>query len=668
MDFASALEKFEQTANAAQQGTNQTNQNSGNTSNTQSQSRGHGGGRGRLGGADYGHYSDPSYHRSGRGGQSEGGRGGGSHHSNNPRRRGYSDHQQHNHIENEYNRRNTRPRLGSGEGTSSSYHHSSGRGGPGFHPSESHSSHRGVGSSTSPPTHRRPRALDEMARCGYHIDAYEPPAELPADLGRRPFHICLLAIIIDEMPYEHIWRHWAESAFEESNCRVSLLVHAKYPHKVTSKFVRRHLITKPPRMGRGNSYADPEYLTHEPSWGSIQITRAMIDLLRIGYDLASPQDALLNDSDPRFASRRFFLQSNSEKNKNSFPMADKFLFISETCLPVKTLREYVDAFFGDIKLYFSSGGEETNDSDPSTGTDKQKNLLTKEDASGASELFNRRQITPWEISWVNARSRNTPGTPRNMYERDQFADVHRMVHGHYRWKADQWLCLCRLHTEAILKIDRHITNYYHQLWNCFKNVSASDEMYFPCCLAVLQILEHGRQSQHAPEQNSDDGKETESKHNEDSRVHHVALRPVCFTDWSSGMRNPATFTKGVVDLERVAKLARKQGSLVARKFALKRQMVDEEESPVTGAISQEEWTSVVQSCQSQESEEERQKQHQLTENESGEKEDPIPDTATAAENPDRSIDGDKETQTSVDPIANVPEIGPDTNSQNDSPP
>ena len=451
-------------------------------------------------------------------------------------------------------------------------------------------------------------------------------------------------------------------------CRVSLVVHAKYPQQVTSEFLKRHLITKPPRMGRGNSYADPEYLTHVPAWGSIQITRAMIDLLRLGHCLGSPDDALAKETDDRFASQRFLIPTSNttttsnpdnekDKNKNEqIPMADKFLFISETCLPVQTLSECVRAFFGDKELYQKDKSAKaettpTRDSmetpskeDEGSGTpadsgdmkdneegDKSKSVTSGDGNNSATNTITSvsttatgtRPITPWDMSWVNGRNRSTPGTPRNKYERDQFADIYRMVHGHYRWKADQWLCLSRPHATAILNIDRHMP-HYHQLWNSFKNISASDEMYFPCCLAVLHILESSQQQQqqqsqqqqpkqeqpqHAGDSNQQQSqqpvvKEEPTQQQEDAQnQYQVALRPVTYTDWSEGMRNPATFSKGVADLERVAKLARKQGSVFARKFALKR-IVDDDTAPITGAITAQEWMTVMKHCQDREKEEE----------------------------------------------------------------
>ena len=43
-------------------------------------------------------------------------------------------------------------------------------------------------------------------------------------------------------------------------------------------------------------------------------------------------------------------------------------------------------------------------------------------------------------------------------------------------------------------------------------------------------------------------------------------RCVTYADWSVSAKNPASFSKGVEDLKRVAALAREKGCLFARKF------------------------------------------------------------------------------------------------------
>ena len=115
-------------------------------------------------------------------------------------------------------------------------------------------------------------------------------------------------------------------------------------------------------------------------------------------------------------------------------------------------------------------------------------------------------------------------------------------------------------------------------------ISASDEMYFPTVLSILQVLQQPDSETKDAQETSEGDKndqETDTKQQageeEGTKKEHstsqVLLRPVTYTDWSEGMKNPATHTKK--DLARVTKIAIAQGSLFARKF--------------TGAIEVEDW-------------------------------------------------------------------------------
>jgi hypothetical protein len=88
------------------------------------------------------------------------------------------------------------------------------------------------------------------------------------------------------------------------------------------------------------------------------------------------------------------------------------------------------------------------------------------------------------VSYVNARQCTNKC---NMYERQQFSQIRLMPHD-CRWKADQWLALCRSHALAVLNIDNHLPEE-ERLWRrAFKQVRTSEEMYFPTALAILQLL------------------------------------------------------------------------------------------------------------------------------------------------------------------------------------
>jgi hypothetical protein len=83
---------------------------------------------------------------------------------------------------------------------------------------------------------------------------------------------------------------------------------------------------------------------------------------------------------------------------------------------------------------------------------------------------------------------------------------------------------------------------------------------------------------------------------------YIQKRPVTYTDWTEGMRNPATFAKGLPDFQRVAKLAREKGCLAARKFAFFIAVPGTrlEDHKITGQLSAEEWKETVEALEKEE--------------------------------------------------------------------
>lgn len=399
-----------------------------------------------------------------------------------------------------------------------------------------------------------PDGLGDLRRFGFNVPKGDQPLPTPEEKSKEAKHIALLAITIDDLPYEHIWKSWLQTISPSDGKKdeyfVSLVCHAKFPDQMKSEWLRQRLLVQKPRLGRGNSYLDPEFLTRKPEWGSIEITRAMLDLLEDAAKIGNE-----NQKDMRFATSRYLARrpavSDEEDLEEIIPPVDQFLFISETCLPVCT----------------------------------------------AQEVFEKVKDTT--VSWVNARHRKDEGTPKNKYEDDQFAGISRRIPGQFRWKADQWVLLSRNHASQILGMDRPHINVRHQLWQNFRNINASDEMYFPTTLAILGLLRYAA-----------DGEDTQKartiSHNEETRsatdrddkvlkvpepVHLVLKKPVTYTDWTEGMRNPACFAKGITDFRRVAKLARDRGCLLARKFApfVVVPGVAKEDHKVTGDITAEIW-------------------------------------------------------------------------------
>lgn len=461
-------------------------------------------------------------------------------------------------------------------------HH--GRGGGGYdrrRPRDWNNNHHyspGRGGGGPPHSRRRYHSPDrdglgDLRHHGYRICRGIPPNPTPEEHQRKAKHLALLVICIEDLPYEHIWQSWCDSLKAAEGAKddyyISVVCHAKYPKQVQSDWLRQRLLVYPPKSGRGNSYLDPDFLTRTPNWGSVEITRAMLDLLHSGLKIGNDREKDLRFSANRFLVRRPAMASDAEEDE-TIPPVDQFLYVSETCLPTASANEFFDV------------------------------------------------LQDTTVSWVNARHRKDDDTPKNAYENDQFAGIHRKIPGQYRWKADQWVALCRRHASQILGMDRpHISPKYH-LWQSFREINASDEMYIPTSLALLGFLRFSgsgddtQRSRSLSMSGPDEGKPNDPKSPSSSatatnsgtsanQYKFVVKRPVTYTDWTGGMRNPMTFAKGLADFSRVARLARTKGCLVARKFALfvAAPGTPKEEVTITGNITAEEWQEALEKMQTE---------------------------------------------------------------------
>lgn len=127
--------------------------------------------------------------------------------------------------------------------------------------------------------------------------------------GPKQNVICLLFIVINELPYEDVWRKWIENDGTTSHhdstaaTTVKVFIHAKNPNQVKSQWVKEHLIEK--------SFC--------PGWGTVELTKAMAELARV---------ALVNTAE------------DESNNRNV-----TFLYASESCVPICTLSHAADRLF-----------------------------------------------------------------------------------------------------------------------------------------------------------------------------------------------------------------------------------------------------------------------------------------------------------------------------------
>ena len=169
------------------------------------------------------------------------------------------------------------------------------------------------------------------------------------------------------------------------------------------------------------------------------------------------------------------------------------------------------------------------------------------------------------LSWLKARN-----SPNNGYARQQQWDrMNKAIPTENIWKADQWILMIREHAEAVARAGRRnpssdasnsSSNYNRvELWECFKRTRASDELYFPTVLSLLNIISGGDKKR--------DGNESKKYADLGDKVIN---RRITYCDWSMSARNPASFNVLLegrkAEFPEVVRKAREEGCLFARKF------------------------------------------------------------------------------------------------------
>jgi hypothetical protein len=77
--------------------------------------------------------------------------------------------------------------------------------------------------------------------------------------------LAFLFLIVDTLPYEDLWTAWLGHLPD-----AHVHIHAKHPERIRSEWVRQRLITS----------SSGDIVTYRPDWGSIELVRAMLALLR----------------------------------------------------------------------------------------------------------------------------------------------------------------------------------------------------------------------------------------------------------------------------------------------------------------------------------------------------------------------------------------------------
>jgi len=406
------------------------------------------------------------------------------------------------------------------------------------------------------------------------------------DLKNSKHHIALLFITIDDIPFECIWKRWLED-FQKSPVypflQVSILVHAKYPERVQSPWVRDRLLLlrKPITTTSTNAItpetisSSPRYHSYRPEWGSVEITRAMMDLLQEGLLIGSSDGEEFHlKHDTRYSTLRYLatVESQQQQKVEEFksihvPVVDRFIFLSESCLPITTLAQIYHSLFPKES---QQEVESLNKIPTTTTTTTATNIHLGQ-------------------SWIHARN-----TPNNGFSRQNQWDVlSPFIPKENIWKADQWMVLTRFHALCICIIQdeedmstmkqqqqemtipsSHSTNRNEgdgkkkiELWKTFRKVRASDEIYFPTLLSLLGLIQSSTQNSivlgDMNTQTMKDNLLLDYPYLGDDIVN----RRVTYCDWSNNAKNPETFLMdNIHELKRIISEAKKEGCLFARKF------------------------------------------------------------------------------------------------------
>lgn len=124
--------------------------------------------------------------------------------------------------------------------------------------------------------------------------------------SKQGIAICL--VIVDDLYHEALWREWVELSKSSVKYEARLFIHAKHPERISSAWVRSCLL-----QGR----------TFKPEWNSPEVIRAML--------------AILGEAVP-----------------NQELRAGRFVFGTESCIPIHTLDAVGDALFKEDVSWLNS--------------------------------------------------------------------------------------------------------------------------------------------------------------------------------------------------------------------------------------------------------------------------------------------------------------------------
>lgn len=122
----------------------------------------------------------------------------------------------------------------------------------------------------------------------------------------EPKGIAVCLVIVDTLHHEEVWRTWCEEA---ENCKYTaeLYIHAKHPDRITSPWVKQRTLEH----------------SFMPEWNSPEVIRAMLAVL-----------------------------ANALEDRSH--ISSRFIFGTESCVPICSLRQCGDALFARDKSWLDA--------------------------------------------------------------------------------------------------------------------------------------------------------------------------------------------------------------------------------------------------------------------------------------------------------------------------
>lgn len=346
--------------------------------------------------------------------------------------------------------------------------------------------------------------------------------------------LTLMFIIIDDLPFECIWRTWLRATTNATQNFVRVIIHAKYPDRVQSPWVKAHLCKS---------------FQLKPEWGSLELTDVMFRLL----NEAVHGDG--SDCSHSHHGERISYDESHELARHS----SHFCFVSESCLPIVSLDTALERI-GIIPSQAKPG--------------HQSEAVMDSSGEQAIGLPVQKHVVP-EQSWLFYSPKATNGYAQQY----QFSVLQGVIPPECLLKSDQWALLSREHALKILELPHRLRNddlsaedvdhsdtndtrstIYKKnageasaLLRLFKNVRASDELFLPCSLSILGYITAHASTDSAAE---------------DSQQALVLRRQLTWCDWSEGGKNPRSYGPQDFTTQQLES-ARAKGCLFFRKVILK---------------------------------------------------------------------------------------------------